>query len=137
MSKEAWRDNLKSSCLLAGFRLALTRAMCEFLSAVADGVNWDRSVFGSALAFPDNWLTTSRSLEKRGLIERKPQKEIDDRVRNHPARDAYELHSWSCWRLTPAGESAVVLLKLTGLFVEADTAAEKKAREATKRRGAA
>lgn len=125
-----WQDNLKSCCLNVGFRLGLTRAMCEFISAVADGVHWDRSVFGSSNAFPDNFLATSRSLEKRGLIERKPEEECKARYAR-PATTPYELHSWTHYRLTPAGDAVVVLLKLTGLFVEADMAVEKKARRET------
>lgn len=131
MSKDrvpTWQDNFKSSCLAVGFRLALTRAMCEFISAVADGVSWDRAVFGSSNAFPDNFLATSRSLIKRGLIERKPQAEIEARG---PARTSYELHSWTHWVLTPAGEAVVELLKMTGLLVEADVAIEKKAKRAS------
>lgn len=126
-----WQDNFKSCCLDVGFRVALSRSMCEFLSAVADDVHWDRALYGSSQAFPDNFLATSRSLVKRGLIERKPEPECEE-GRRRPAVTSYELHSWTHWRLTPAGESIVVLLKLSGLFVEADMAIEKKARGGTK-----
>lgn len=120
----AWQDAFKSACLAVGFRLQLTRAMCEFISAVADDVSWDRAVYGSSNAFPDNFLATGRSLIKRGLIERKEGERCDSRR----AVTSYDLHSWSHWKLTPAGDAVVVLLKLSGLFVEADMAVEKKAR---------
>ena len=124
-----WRDNFKSSCLAVGFRMQLTRAMCEFISAVADDVSWDRAVYGSSNAFPDNFIATSRSLTKRGLIERKQGAEREEGM-NRPSRTSYELHSWSHGKLTPAGNAVVELLKLCGLFVEADVAVEKKARRA-------
>jgi hypothetical protein len=123
-----WQDNFKSSCLAVGFRLGLTRAMCEFLSAVSDDVHWDRSIYGSSQAFPDNFLATSRALVKRGLIQQKPADELDA-GKHRPARDGYELWSWQTWELTPAGAAVVTLLKLTGLYVEADMAVEKKARK--------
>lgn len=129
---EAWRDNFKSSAIRVGLSLSLTRAMCEFLSAVADDVTWDRCAFGSSQAFPDNFLATSRSLERRGLVEQKSPSEIEAR-KSRSAVTSYDLWSWSCWRLTPAGELVVGLLKLAGLFVEADIATEKKAREESAR----
>lgn len=130
MSKErvpTWQDNFKSCCLKVGFGLSLSRAMCEFISAVADDVHWDRAVYGSSQAFPDNFLATSRSLEKRGLVRKKPENELEA-GRHRPARTSYELWSWQIWELTPAGEAVVTLLKLSGMFVEADVAIEKKDR---------
>lgn len=129
---EPWRDNFKSSAIRVGLSLSLTRAMCEFLSAVADDVTWDRCAFGSSQAFPDNFLATSRSLEKRGLIEAKTGAEREA-GRHRPARTKFEIWNWSYWRLTPAGELVVGLLKLAGLFVEADVATEKKSREGASR----
>lgn len=119
-----WQDNLRASCLKVGFSLHLSRPMCEFLSAVADGVVWDRSKYGSAAAFPDNWLATSASLFKRGLVRRKPDAERE--AEKHRSDD--RLYEWTGWELTPAGEHVVGLLKLAGLFVEADAATEKKAK---------
>lgn len=124
---ESWRDNLKSSSLKVGFQLCLTRTMCEFLSAVADGVRWDRSKWGSASAFPDNFLATSAALYKRGLIQRKPQAECD--ARENRMQDDDKLYEWTSWNLTPAGEHVVGLLKMAGVFVEADAAIEKKSRK--------
>lgn len=126
-SNEAWRDQFKQHAIRVGFAVHLTRGMCEFLSAVADGVQWDRAAFGSCAAFPDNWLSTTQALFKRGLIERKPDEELQA-GKTRPARDKFEIHSWTVWQLTPAGAHVVELLKLAGMFVEADVAAEKKAR---------
>lgn len=123
----AWQDHFRTLSIKVGFGLSLTRPMCEFLSAVADDVHWDRAKYGSGLAFPDNFLATSAALVKRGLIEQKPEPERAAGMRR-PATTSYELHSWTHWRLTPAGVHVVGLLKLAGLFVEADVAIEKKAR---------
>lgn len=120
----ARQDNFRSASLKAGFGLALTRPMCEFLSAVADGVVWDRAKYGSARAFPDNFLATSASLFKRGLIAPKPEAE---REANRMRPDD-RLYEWTHWQLTPAGEHVVGLLKLAGLFVEADAAIDKRAK---------
>ncbi len=122
-----WRDNFKSSCTRVGFAIHLSRAMCEFISAVADGVQWDRTVYGSAASFPDNFLATSRSLLKRGLIEEKTENE-QKIGRARDAKTNYDLWSWTHYRLTPAGVQMVELLKIAGLFIEADIAIEKKAR---------
>ena len=126
-NKPDWRDAFKSSSLRCGFHLGLTRAMCEYVSAVADGVQWDRTVFGSCSVQPDNFMATARALAKRGLIQRKTQEEIDAR-RQERAQTSFELWSWNAYVLTPAGERVVDLLKMAGLFVEADIAIEKKAR---------
>lgn len=127
----AWRDNFRSCCIRVGFGLTLTRAMCEFRSAVADDVHWDRAVYGSAQAYPDNFLATSAALYKRGLITQKPETEIKEHQkeeRRTPLEDR-RLWEWTHWQLTPAGEHVVELLKLAGLFVEADVAIEKKHRK--------
>lgn len=124
---EAWRDSLKSSCVRVGFHIQLTRAMCEFLSAVADDVGWDRCKYGAASAFPNNFLATSASLVKRGLIRQKPESERNKRENRMRLDDT--LFEWSSWVLTPAGEHVVGLLKMAGLFVEADAAIEKKAKK--------
>lgn len=121
-----WRDAFKSSAINVGFRLHLTRAMCEFLSAVADDVAWDRSKYGSAAAFPDNFVATAGSLVKRGLIVSKPP-EQKEKIRCDRIPDS-EWYTWSHWLLTPAGESVVELLKFAGLFLEADAAIEKRSK---------
>jgi hypothetical protein len=125
--KEIWKDNFKAASLRVGFKLGLTRAMCEYLSAVADGVAWNRSTLGAASPDVDNFIATARSLFKRGLIEQKPDAEKNAYL-SRPTRTSYELWSWTHWRLTPAGECVVQLLKLCDMFVEADVAMEKKAR---------
>lgn len=122
----AWQDNFKSCAIRVGFGLVLTRAMCEFLSAVADGVAWDRSKYGAAQPYPDNFLATSAALFKRGLIAPKPENVQAERGKRMPSDD--RLWEWSNFDLTPAGVHVVGLLKLAGLFVEADAAIEKKAR---------
>jgi hypothetical protein len=126
----AWQDNLKASCLRVGFGLHLTRAMCEFLSAVADDVHWDRAKYGSAQAFPDNLLATSAALFKRGMIRQKSSAEIEAHKRERSATPLEDrtIWEWTHWELTPAGEHVVALLKLTGMFVSADAAIEKKSR---------
>lgn len=121
----AWRDAFRAHTTRVGFSLHLTRAMAEFLSAVADGVVWDRQRYGSAVVAPNNFLATSASLVKRGLIEAKP---VPEREANKHRPDA-EFYTWNQWNLTPAGELVVAMLVLTGLFVEADAAIEKRNRK--------
>lgn len=122
----AWQDNFKSSALRVGFKMSLTRAMCEFISAIADGVHWNRTALGAASADPDNFIATSRALVLRGIIERKPDAEIEaerNESRNH-------FWSWTHWRLTPAGEHVVQLLKLADMFIEQDMAEVRRLRKA-------
>lgn len=122
-----WQDAFKASTIRAGFGLVLSRAMAEFISAVADGVHWDRSKYGSAQPYPDNFLATAAALIKRGLINEKPRQQADDERNEAHRRD--ELWTYTQWQLTPAGVCVVELLKLAGLFVEADAAIEKKHRK--------
>lgn len=114
-----WRDNFKRHALNVGFRIGLSRAMCEFLSAVADDVHWNRAMLGAASADPDNWIATGTSLASRGLITRKPQTEIE---RHDYGINMKTYFQWSHWVLTPAGEHVVELLKLTGIYVPQDAA---------------
>lgn len=125
---EIWKDNFKASSLRCGFKLGLSRHMCEFLSAVADDVHWNRSFLGSASPDVDNFISVGRALFKRGLITEKPEELIRARIKKG-ATTSYELWGWTHWKLTPAGEHVVALLKLCDVFVEADLSAEKKARE--------
>lgn len=123
----AWKDAFRASSIRVGFGLTLTRTMAEFLSAVADDCCWDRSKYGSAQAFPDNFIATAAALVKRGLIVSKP---ADVREKNRcDRRPDAELYTWSEYATTEAGEHVVALLKLAGLFVETDAAIEKKARK--------
>ena len=121
-----WRDAFKSSAIRVGFSIHMTRSMCEFLSAVADDVAWDRTKYGSASAFPDNFIATAGALVKRGLIVSKPD-EAKERIRCDRIPDS-EWYSWSHWLLTPAGIAVVELLKIAGMFMEADAAIEKRAK---------
>ena len=118
MKHEDWQRAFHGNVMRTGMVLALTQPMLEYLCAVADGVLWDR--FGaSALGRPDNFLASSRSLEKRGLIVRKRPVKITD---------GYVPGNENHWMRTPAGEAVVSLLKAVGVFVEADRAIEKKAK---------
>ncbi len=122
-----WKEALRASSLRVGFNLQLTKAMLQMLCAVADGVTWDRSLF-PGLSCPDNWIGTQTSLVKRGLIQKKTREEIDSEYSIR--RDDAKAWEWSNYRLTPAGELVVQLIKLAGVFVEADAAINKKARSA-------
>lgn len=120
----AWRDAFKASSIKAGFHIGLSRAMVEFLSAVADDVTWDRAKWGGASPFPDNFIATAASLIKRGLIVEKTEAEKRKNI-HLPDDRAYQ---WSNFQLSEAGFYVVKLLKIAGFFVEADAAIEKRAR---------
>jgi hypothetical protein len=105
-----------------GFHLALTKAMVEFLSAVADDVQWDRNIYRT-ISMPDNWIATEHSLEKRGLIERKSKGWFEEHK-----YDKTPFAERACCVLTPAGRLVIDLLKMAGIFVEADAAIYKKSR---------
>src|SRR6266446_4935225 len=126
---EQWKINLRNFSMRVGFTVSLSRAMLEYLCAVADGVQWDRSVYHYAQ--PDNWIASQRSLEKRGLIVLKSDEEFAA-MRDSRRDDigSVKFYEWSRWKLSPAGEAVVQLVKLAGLFVEADAAINKKARRA-------
>lgn len=114
-----WREAFRSCMTRVTFNLTLTRAMLEFLCATSRDVMWDRRAFGGLL-YPDNWMTTSHALMRRGLIERLPPQPIKD-------RDHLPLP----WKLTPAGEAVVQMLKVGGMYLEPHEALEKM----SKRRG--
>lgn len=120
-----WQDAFRSCAVKAGFHIGLSRAMVEFISAIADDVCWDRSKWGACAPFPDNFLATSASLVKRGLVIIKPQ-EVRDR-RKCPTDST--MWQWSNFELTPAGRHIVELLKIAGFFVEADAAIEKRGKK--------
>ena len=121
-SAPTWAENFRAATVRVGFVLSLSRAQLEFLCATADGVMWDRHVY-RAVSVPDNWLASERALVKRGLIARIPEAEFDAKK-----YDDHGPGEFTCTRLTPAGEAVVSLLKLAGLFVEADAAINRKAR---------
>jgi len=121
-----WREAFKSFTLRPNFVLSLSRAMLEMLCAVAEDVHWDRSAYGMrTIHRPDNWYASEDSLIKRGLIVRREQSEIDAAGRKF-AKTWANVDSYSCCKLTPAGEHVVALLKVCGLFIDADAAIEKK-----------
>lgn len=112
-----WKEQFRAATLKLGFTLALTKPQLEMLCAVADDVVWDRSLFGTR-GFQDSWGVSERALSKRGLIRRKPV-----------TKRAAEAGEQSCCELTPAGELVVEMVKLSGMFVEADAAIAKKSRK--------
>jgi len=123
--EEEWRINLRKSAMRLGFSLALSRPMLEYLSATADGVQWDRSLYFQGGPQTDNWMASQNSLIKRGLLIRKTDAEIA--LHRHVDTPPGE---WTCMKLSPAGVVVVELIKLAGMFVESDAAINKKARQA-------
>ncbi len=124
-----WRDHFKASTLRTSFVLSLTRTMLEFLCAVADDVSWDRATFGeSVITRPDNWIASSLALQKRGLVVRKSREQIEAELKKRFPKGYREPEGvqQSFWVLTPAGTCIVELLKMTGMFIEADEAIEKR-----------
>lgn len=122
-----WQDAFKASTLKTAFQLHLSRPMLEFLSAVADDVQWDRAVWGSCISYPDNFIATAAALVKRGLIEEIATAEKKQRMADR-CRTIEQMNSWSQWQLTPAGRCVVDLLKVTGLFLEQDAAIDKRSK---------
>lgn len=112
-----WKMSFQANAMRSSFCLALTQPMLEFICATADGVHWDRRLYRASwgLARPDNWLASGGALIKRGLVER-----IDVR-RELDQNDMITSH----YRLTPAGKALVNLLRVTGIFVAADSALAK------------
>lgn len=124
-----WLNNFKAFTLRPNFVLALSRSMIEYLCAVSDNVHWDRATYGMRTVHaPDNWFSTSKSLVKRGLIVRKPQEEISAASKKYQAANWSAEECFSCYDLTPAGKAVTNLLKITGMFIEQDTAMVKKLR---------
>lgn len=121
---DLWKQDFRASTFRTSFVLSLSQAMIQYLSAVADGVTWDRSQFPGQHA-PDNFIATGNALAKRGLVVRKTRAEMEAEQ-----RPTSELWEWSNYHLTPAGAAVVQLLKVTGIFVEADAAISKRSRRA-------
>ena len=120
-----WQDTFRAYSMRIGFQLSLSKAMLEMLCAVADDVQWDRRLYHQGSHCPENWIASTCSLVKRGLICRKDQEWLD----NHK-HDPHPQGEWCCYQLTPAGQCVVDLVKLAGIYVEADAAINKKARRA-------
>lgn len=110
-----WREAFRGTVMRTGMQLSLTQTMLEFICATADGVQWDR-MGNSTLARPDGYLVTAASLEKRGLVKRRV------------TTSAETMNGASFHELTDAGKCVVELLKVTGVFTEADRAIEKRER---------
>lgn len=125
-----WKQRFKASSIKVGFQLHLSKSMLEFLCAVADDVSWDRATFGD-IHYPDNWISTEGSLEKRGLIERKPDREHEEAGQHNYRElkrgvDYADCDMRNYCRLTPAGAAVVELLKVSGLFIAQDGALRRK-----------
>lgn len=121
----AWKVAFQSQAMRSSFALALSQPMLELLCAIADGVYSDRQLHyrSYGIARPDSLLASSRSLEKRGLIQ--PVANREERIREAATARYGEV---AFWELTPAGAAVVELLKVGGIFIEADAAIAKKAR---------
>jgi hypothetical protein len=120
-----WQSDFTRYAMRTTFQIHLTRPMLEMLCAVADDVVWDRGVLGAArtttLGAPDNFIASAGALEKRGLIEKKQHRAFEN------WSSVFEIKSFHI--LTPAGKAVVELLKVAGVFAEADNALERKARQ--------
>jgi len=128
-----WQTNFKKNLFATHFNLVLTKPMIEFLCAVAEDVQWDRSLYYQGPHRPNHPLATAHVLENRGLVQRKKLKVIKEEgdislKRAQAEEDSSVLHENSYYRLTPAGEALVHLFKVTGVFILADTAINKKSR---------
>jgi hypothetical protein len=117
----SWKEDFRRFAFRMNFQLYLTRPMMEMLCAIADDVIWDRGVLGvgTLRGAPDNSFATTNALEKRGLIERKKHRPL---VQWH---SVYEIKAHHV--LTPAGRALVDLLKVCGVFTEAENARHRKA----------
>ena len=122
-----WKGKFRHASMKIGFNLNLTKTMLEFLCAVADDVHWDRSLYHQNVPFLDNWNATEAALTKRGLIERKSKEWFEERKHRE---DNVPFCETACCVLTPAGKLVIELVKLAGMFTEADAAINKKARRA-------
>ena len=111
-----WQERFQSNTTRVAFTLSLTQAMLEFLCACSDDVYWDRRKYRTLL-YPDNWIATEHGLVRRGLVKRKPPKLVEKQRTNEFSRPP--------WELTPAGRAVVELLKVGGIFIEAEAARDK------------
>lgn len=125
---EDWREAFHRYCMRTGMVLHLTQPMIEYLCATAGGVIWDRRYHHGNVR-PDNTLATAASLVKRGLIQYRA------RLRD-AGKDAYKLlgHDDTIHELTDAGKCIVELLKVTGVFVDADAALRRAAEKGQPRK---
>ena len=122
---QSWQDAFRSNMTRITFSLTLTRAMLEFLCATADDVEWDRWRYGGIL-WPNNFLATEHALTKRGLVQRKSLKLVNEQK----AAVLKDKHVIPC-ELTPVGLAVVEMLRIGGMFIPAEEALER----LTNRRG--
>ncbi len=123
----SWSDKFKRQVVTVGFNLSLTRSQLEMLSAIAQGVCWDRARY-SFLSVPDNWIQPTAALVRRGLIaEKTEQEKLAEKQQRDKDHMLGLLWSWSNYKLTPPGELMIELLKHAGLFEETEIAAERNA----------
>lgn len=122
-SGDTWKIRLRSSVVKFGFNLNLSQSMLEFLCAVADDVRWDRSLC-HGLHCPENWLVTSASLIKRGLVEHKPPLKLKKQLDDEKYKDWGSMKSMH--ELTDAGKHVVELIKMAGVFEQASASIAKK-----------
>lgn len=95
-----WREAFRSKVMRTGFHLDMSQGQLECLCAISDAVWPDRKAMATAIA-------SNEALMKRGLI-----------VHNEGTARG--------WQLTEAGQLVVDLLKLVGVFYEADQAIERR-----------
>lgn len=128
---ENWKDQFRQSTMRTAFELRLSQAQIEYISATADDAYWDRAR-ETYLSRPDNFIATSTALEKKGLIVRKPQDEIEKTSRAYHADKTNDKEFfWDgpcCYRLTPAGQALVDLFKVVGIFIESQSVANRRKR---------
>jgi len=127
-SPPEWQEQFRKSSMKVGFVLALSKPMLEMLCATADNAQWDRALYWGTTHWPDNWMASQQSLFRRGLIVRKSNEEIE--AHKYDAKTRAEACERAYWKLTPAGECVVQLVKHAGMFIEADAAINRKARGA-------
>ncbi len=122
--EDNWRSAFQGHAMRTNFCLALSRTMLEMLCAVADQVHWDRSLYFQdyGVSRPNNWIAPEQALIKRGLVVRVVHSARDSKV---PLTD---MESRDTLQLTPAGAAVVELLRVAGIFIEADAAIIKRAR---------
>lgn len=110
-----WQEAFRAQQLKTHFSLQLTRPMLEMLCATSDDVVWDRARFGN-MFMPDNFIVTETALTKRGLLRRKPPAIVKDAF----GPDGFRLGTF--YELTPVGVALVEMLKVGGLYIQAQRA---------------
>jgi len=128
-----WQRRFQQDTVQVDFSVKrLTPRLRAFICAVADGVEWDRQAeFGGGVGAGGGTAAAAK-LFRRGLIKAKcpDQAETDARAAAAAAVLAGEAEwgEFTNWELTPAGTHVVALLRLAGLFMEAELATVKRLR---------